>query len=434
VVTPVAAPVAAPVATVGPAPAPAEEEVFPKGWTRVVSNKKSRLVDGPIIYAVRPATKPLIGAATGVKAPVTAPVAAPLDVPVAAPVATPVASPVARTLAAIPDPAPISGEPTDALVDETIAEEHTQGSNYENGIHEAPKDSESGADVPDDKPISADTGEAVQIPTDGADTPLRSSAVASPLKRANSNDSTYSIDSTNYNHHNDTIPSEEQLVSPVVENQWPDVVQPQPERLDHLPSIAFNQRQKDLVAACWNLDPCAVRHVLSQSNDLQISLNGLTDYYGNSPLQVAVDGLIHRVDTLRATEPENWPARDQARQNFYWVMMQLIERMELPELQNINYQPQRYHALSKLAHWSGDWRLLNPLIEAMTRMSGLADEKGDHSTTFKYEHGATWDGHQDDTHVIGLLVEHFQVRVADTNGIIVTQNHSCSHRVGRFHL
>lgn len=168
--------------------------------------------------------------------------------------------------------------------------------------------------------------------TECAETPPVSPTHGSPLKRTCSNDST---------------PSHQQLVS---SDEWCF----QPERTDHLPSAAFNQRQKDLVAACWNLDPEAVHHVLRQSNGAQVYLNGLSDYHGNTPLQVAVDSLIHHVDHLRATRPEDCGAREHTRKCFYWVMMLLIERMEMPELQNTNYQAERYHALGKLAHWAGD--------------------------------------------------------------------------------
>ena len=242
--------------------------------------------------------------------------------------------------------------------------------------------------------------------TECAETPPVSPTHGSPLKRTCSNDST---------------PSHQQLVS---SDEWCF----QPERTDHLPSAAFNQRQKDLVAACWNLDPEAVHHVLRQSNGAQVYLNGLSEYHGNTPLQVAVDSLIHHVDHLRATRPEDCGAREHTRKCFYWVMMLLIERMEMPELQNTNYQAERYHALGKLAHWAGDWRLLTPLMEAMTRMSGA------YPTTFQYMHGATWN--KDDTHVVGSLVERFQLRVADPDldptGVVATREFQWHHPVGRF--
>jgi hypothetical protein len=263
----------------------------------------------------------------------------------------------------------------------------------------------------------------LRAPTNGADTPTRSPIYASPLKRTHSYDSTASEEHPVSSSEWRTQPQIPQPQIPQPQIPQPQIPQP-PQRPDHLPSNAFNQRQKDLVAACWNLDRHAVYGVLSQSNGAQVYLNGLSDYYGNSPLQVAVDALIHHVDSLRATKPGDWRAREHAREGFYWVMIQLIERMEMPELQNINSQG--YHALRKLAHWAADWRLLSPLIEAMERTSG------DYPTTFEYRHGAKSD--KDDTHVIGSLVEYFQVRDVGANGVIETQTHPWCHQVGRFYL
>ena len=223
-----------------------------------------------------------------------------------------------------------------------------------------------------------------------ADTPPRSPTAASPLKRAYSNGS------------NDSTQSDEPRVD-VVEKEPRVIVQPRA-----LESHQQMIHQIALEEACWALNPMAVLLLLAEGRQ-GLCLGGVDRRDGNSPLQMAVDGLIYQLDHLRHDHRENVAYREACRRNFRTIMTTLVKHMTLPELQNWNNYD-RTNAVGKLAFHAFDWRLLQDLIEAMNRLSG--DPSGD--PMFRYNPGSSCKGYEavvmpweNDSHVVGCLCEKF---------------------------
>ncbi len=269
------------------------------------------------------------------------------------------------------------------------------------------------------EPIRADTGAVLQTsepgvsvdklvhqaPVDGADTPPRSPTAASPLKRAYSNDS---------DGYNDGAPFEEPAVSSIGNERR--VAQPlglaeiqvtRP-KTDNMASVPFPQAQIALEEACWALNPMTVLLLLANGRE-GLHLGGVDHRDGNSPLQMAVDGLIYQLDHLRHHHPENVGYREACRRNFHTIMTALVKHMTLTEMQNWNNYDGT-NAAGKLAFHAFDWRSLQDLIEAMNRLSG--DPSGE--SMFQYNVGKSCRGYEgvvmpweNDSHVVGCLREKF---------------------------
>ena len=179
-------------------------------------------------------------------------------------------------------------------------------------------------------------------------------------------------------------------------------------KTDYMAFAPFPKAQIILEEACWALDPMTVLLLLAEGRQ-GLCLGGLYHRDGNSPLQMAVDGLIYQLDHLRHHHPENVGYREACRRNFHTIMTALVEHMTLPELQNWNYYDQT-NAVGKLAFHAFDWRPLQILIEAMNRLSG--DSSGE--PMFRYNPGRSCKGceaiampWENDSHVVGCLCEKF---------------------------
>ncbi len=175
---------------------------------------------------------------------------------------------------------------------------------------------------------------------------------------------------------------------------------------DNVMFTPFPPCQITLEEACWALDPMTVLLILANGRQ-GLYLGGLAHRDGNSPLQMAVDGLIYQLDYLRHHYPENTGHREQCRRSFLTIARALVKHMTLFELQNWNYYEES-NAVGKLAYHAFDWRTLQYLMEAMNRLSG--DESGEHM--FRYTDGKSSDEGlsfpwENDSRVVGCLREKF---------------------------
>ncbi len=178
--------------------------------------------------------------------------------------------------------------------------------------------------------------------------------------------------------------------------------------IDYTAFAPFPQAQIILEEACWALNPMTVLLLLAKGRQ-GLYLGEVDHRDGNSPLQMAVDGLIYQLDHLRHHHPENVGYREACRRNFHTIMTALVKHMTLTELQNWNNYDGT-NAAGKLAFHAFDWRSLQDLIEAMNRLSG--DPSGE--SMFQYNVGKSCRGYEgvvmpweNDSHVVGCLREKF---------------------------
>lgn len=179
-------------------------------------------------------------------------------------------------------------------------------------------------------------------------------------------------------------------------------------KIDTVAFMPFPPAQITLEEACWALNPMTVLLVLANGRQ-GLHLGGLAHRDGNSPLQMAVDGLIYQLDYLRHHHLDYTSYREQCRRNFMTIMRALVRHMTLPELQNWNYY-QESNAVGKLAFYAFDWRTLQYLTEAMNRLSADGSEE----PMFRYTAGKSCEGYEEglfpwenDPHVVGCLREKF---------------------------